>query len=100
MVRRIATDPKTAFAGVALEISFARLSASMATFKVERTGPSFSFSCWDLSVMAETQGGTNETWRPWKRNQKDPNPNKHPFGYRALARNWILAWHMAGQIHC
>ena len=37
MVSRTLTEPKTAFAGVMLEISFARFRTSMATFNVERT---------------------------------------------------------------
>ena len=43
-VKMRATGPKTAFAGVMLEISFARFEASMNAFKAERT-PSLSFTC-------------------------------------------------------
>ena len=37
MTRTMLTEPKTAFAGVMLEISFARFMASMAAFKDVRT---------------------------------------------------------------
>ena len=52
MARRMLAEPKAAFAGVTLEISFARFKASMVTFKAERV---FSFPpfCWDFGVMVE-----------------------------------------------
>ena len=59
IVRRMATEPKTALAGVMLEISLARFRPSMAMFSEERT-PSRPLGCWDLSVMVETQGGWGE----------------------------------------
>ena len=51
MERRTLTEPKTAFAGVTLEISFARFRVSMATFKAERT-PSRPFGRGDVGAMA------------------------------------------------
>ena len=62
MVRRIATEPKTALAGVMLEISLARFRPSMAMFSEERT-PSCPFGCWDLSAMVETQYGCGKVRR-------------------------------------
>ena len=55
MVRRMATEPKAALAGVMLETSFARFSASMAMSNEDRK-PSGPFGCWDLVAMVETQG--------------------------------------------
>jgi len=49
------TDPKTAFAGVILEISFARFMASMAKFS-EETIPPRAFGGWDLVSMARSHG--------------------------------------------
>jgi hypothetical protein len=43
-VRRTLAEPKTALAGVMLEISFARFRASMAMFNIERE-PSRPFGC-------------------------------------------------------
>ena len=48
MARRMATEPKAAFAGATSTTSFAKLRPSMATFNVE-----------SLSVMAETQVAAN-----------------------------------------
>ena len=50
------TEPKTALAGVILDISFARLVASMATFSEERTLPR-PFGRWDLISMNQSEGG-------------------------------------------
>ena len=55
MARRMATDPKTGFAGVVLVASFAILRPSMATFSAARTLPR-PFGRWELSVISETQG--------------------------------------------
>ena len=46
------TEPKTAFAGVTLEISFARFRASMATFMVVRV-LSRPLDRWDFGAIAE-----------------------------------------------
>ena len=46
----MATEPKTAMAGVMLETSFARFSPSMVIFNEEIT-PSLPFGLWDSSVM-------------------------------------------------
>ena len=62
MVRRMATEPNTALAGVILEISFARFSPSMATFSEERA-PSRPFGCWDLAAMAKTQDSCEKAVR-------------------------------------
>jgi len=55
-VRRILTDPKTALAGVMLEISFARFMASIAMFNEERV-PSRPFGRWDLAAIVKIQRG-------------------------------------------
>jgi len=52
MVRITLTVPKTALAGVMLEISFARFMASMAAFNGERA-PSRRSGRWDVVVMVE-----------------------------------------------
>ena len=54
-MRSKATGPKTGFAGVLLEASFAILSPSMAIFSAE-IAPSRPFGGWELSVMAKSQG--------------------------------------------
>ena len=61
MARRILAEPKTALAGVMLEISVARLRVSMATSNAERT-PSRPFDCFGLVPVAiiETCGGCGE----------------------------------------
>ena len=60
MVRRMATEPKTALAGVILETSFARFRPSMAVVSEERTSSDHPS---DLSVMVEMQGGCEgEVW--------------------------------------
>ena len=63
MVRRTATVPKAAFAGVTLATSFARLRPSMARFNVERTPSPEAFDRWDLSVMVEVQGSHEKAVR-------------------------------------
>ena len=50
------TEPRTALAGVALEISFTRFRASMATFKEERR-PSRVFNSWGMVAIVETGDG-------------------------------------------
>jgi len=63
IVRRILTDPKTALAGVMLEISFARFMASMAMFNEEMV-PSRPFDRWGLASIVETRcGGKNMVLR-------------------------------------
>ena len=63
MVRITLTTPKAAFAGVMSITSFARFTASIATFKEERT-PSRRFGCWGFGVMVV--GGSDEEWRQWE----------------------------------
>ena len=48
-------EPKAAFAGMTLEASFARSTASMAAFSEERTR-SCPFGRCDLSVIGKTKG--------------------------------------------
>ena len=60
IVRRILTDPKTALAGVMLDISFARFMASMAIFNEERV-PSCPFGRWALVAIVGTQGSDENT---------------------------------------
>jgi len=62
MVRRMLTDPKTAFAGVILETSFARFVASMATFSEEIILPR-SFGRCDLVFMVKSEGRCENTTR-------------------------------------
>ena len=57
-----ATGPKTGFAGVLLEASFARLRASMAIFSAERPLPRL-FGGLELSVMVELQDGDEKAVR-------------------------------------
>jgi hypothetical protein len=71
MVRRALTEPKTAFAGVALEISFARFRASMATFREERR-PSCAFDCWDLVAIVEVGGGCERTVQCGSHEETEP----------------------------
>jgi len=54
--------PKTAFAGVILDASFARFMASMATFSEERVPPR-SFGRWDLISMNRSKGSRGNTMR-------------------------------------
>ena len=54
-MRRAPTEPKTAFAGVMLETSFARLMASMATLSEERT-PSRPFDRCGGDIASKSQG--------------------------------------------
>ena len=54
--------PKTAFAGVMLETSFARLRASMAIFSAERT-PSRPFGRREPGAMVGMQGHGEEAVR-------------------------------------
>ena len=57
-----ATGPKTGFAGVLLEASFARLRASMAIFSAAMPRPRL-FGGWELSVMVESQGSDEKAAR-------------------------------------
>jgi hypothetical protein len=60
IARMTLTEPKTAFAGVILESSFARFKASMAAFNVEIV-PSRPLGRWDSASMVETRGGGEGT---------------------------------------
>jgi len=55
MVRTTLTEPKTALAGVMLEISFARFMASMAAFNGE-IAPSRRSGRLDVVAMVEARG--------------------------------------------
>ena len=57
VVRTKATVPKTALAGVAFAISFARFMASMATFSEETV----LSSRWTPASMVETRGSGEKT---------------------------------------
>ena len=59
-VRRILTDPKTALAGVILEIFSARLKALIAAFNAE-TAPWRSLDRWDLASIVEIRGSCERT---------------------------------------
>ena len=62
IARTTLTEPKTAFAGVMLETSFARFKASMATFNAEMV-PSPPLGRWDLASMVKTGGSCERTVR-------------------------------------
>ena len=62
MARRTLAEPKTALAGVMLEISFARLRVSMATFNAERR-PSPSLEGLDIEAIVEMRGGEGRARR-------------------------------------
>ena len=68
IVRRTATVPKTALAGVMLEIFSARSMASMAAFNVE-TAPSRPVGRWDFVAMVETARRRCSV-------RKNPNPDR------------------------
>ena len=72
IIKITANEPKTALAGVALEISFARFEASMSTFKAERI-PSRSFGRWEFVAIVETRGSREKA--VWTKAAKNPNPN-------------------------
>ena len=55
-------EPKTAFAGVMLVTSFARLRTSINPFSVEMT-PSLSSGRWDLACMVEASSSRKGTVR-------------------------------------
>ena len=79
IVSRTLTDPKTAFAGVTLDTSFARFIASIAVFNAERA-PSRRFGWREFESMAETRRCcVKAVW--WQAVRKDPNPDKdeRPF---------------------
>ena len=61
IVRRTLAEPKTALAGVMLEISFVRFRASIVTFKVERVVP-FPLFCWDFGAIVESRGRKDSIW--------------------------------------
>lgn len=69
MVRRTPTEPKTALAGVRLEISFARFTPSMAALSEERT-LFCAFGVWDISAMVEAQGSCEDAVRGKDRKEK------------------------------
>ena len=72
-----------AFAGVMLEISFAKLTASMAMFNEERV-PSRPFCSCELVSMTRSQGGYE-----MQAVKKDANPNRdeRPPCHRAPRTN-------------
>ena len=56
VVSKTLVEPNAAFAGMALEVSFTRLSVSMAAFSEERV-PSCLSGRGDSVAMVETKGG-------------------------------------------
>jgi hypothetical protein len=70
IVSRTLTEPKTALAGVMLEISFARFRASIVTFNVEIT-PFRAFGRWEFAAIVENRGSREEALR------KSPNPDTY-----------------------
>ena len=54
-MRRTATDATAGLAGVLLVASFTTLRTVMAAFSAGRPR-TWSFGCWELSVMIESQG--------------------------------------------
>jgi len=62
IVRRTLTEPKTALAGVIVEISFARFKVWMATFNEERV-PSRPFGFCELLAMTQSKRGCEKTMR-------------------------------------
>ena len=60
IVSRTPTEPKTALAGVILETSFARFTASIAIFNKERAS-SRRFCRWESASMVETRGSWEKT---------------------------------------
>ena len=69
MVRRMATEPKTALAGVMLESSLARFRASMAIFREERA-ESRPFGRWDLVAIVEIQRSGEKAGRCVRREEE------------------------------
>ena len=62
IVSRTLTDPKTAFAGVMLEVSFARFRDLMATANAEGT-PSRPFGRWELVAIVDNRGDCEKAVR-------------------------------------
>ena len=77
-MRRTLTEPKTALAGVMLEISFARFVASMATSSEERTLPR-PFGRWELLSMNRTKAVARERCKVGVA-RLNANPNKDMGG--------------------
>ena len=73
VVRRALAEPNAALAGVILEVSFARLRASMAAFNEDRA-PSCPFGRLDLSTMV----GTQVSCKRVQAVRKNPDKNGHP----------------------
>ena len=85
------TDPKTALAGVMLEISFARFEASIATFSEERTPPRPFGRC-DLISMTQVKA-VARTRREVEGVNEDANPNKEIASVnRAIRRRSSQLW--------
>ena len=68
------TVPKTALAGVIVEISFARFMASIVAFNAE-TIPFLPLGCRDLVSMVETRGSCERRYGV-EAVRKVPNPNR------------------------
>jgi len=74
--------PKTALAGVILEIFSARFVASMAAFK-EEIEPSRPFGRWDLVVMVEAQGSCKKAVQRADREEEQAQPGFAPAQFSA-----------------
>jgi len=82
IVSRTLTEPKTALAGVMLDISFARFRVSMVTFSVEMT-PFRPFGRWEFVAIVESRGRCEEdAWNTgWK---EEPEPQQTRAAILAL----------------
>ena len=78
MVRRMATEPKTGFTGVALVASFAICKVLMAISNAGINLP-WPFCRWESSVMVEMQGECEEAVR------KNPSGNRYERPSRCCA---------------
>ena len=90
VVSRTAVEPNAAFAGVTLEVSFARLRVSMATFSEEMI-PSCPSGRWDSVAMVElkvTAGKRCEV--QVVRKNSIPNGDRRPSCHRVLRVSRLL----------
>ena len=78
VVSRTVVDANAAFAGTTLEVSFARLRASMATFSEDRV-PSCPSGRWELVVMVRPQSSHEEAVRHASREEEDIETSVHPI---------------------
>ena len=79
IVNTTLTEPKTALAGVTLEISFARFIASMDTFNVERR-PLRPLGRCEFVAIVKTGGRCRE--KAWQRGCGEESCHRTPRGVR------------------